>query len=308
MEPKMLINEAAEILNSSAQYVHKKLKEHELPSFKSNNRVYFTHETTKTLLNKKFKKTIYSFQLVKGGVGKTAISLNFAVRSALLGAKVALIELDQQANLTRTFKIDASDKPVMIDVLTEKIPLKSALIPVLDGLDILPSRVDNALLDSTLMLQKWPLDKIFKKPLTDLKNHYDIIIIDCPPSIGAAVTAAALASDTIVMPINPTDYSLAGLDLTYRELKSMLNEYDKHADFKIVFNKYDGRTNLSFNTMGEIIKHPEYSQYLVKAYIRSLQSIENTIAESKSVYDSFKITPEREDFSVVANELLQEIQ
>jgi len=304
MEPKILVYEAAEILNTTVQSIHLRIKRENLEVNKNNNRVYFTHSTARKLFNINFPNRIYSFQLVKGGVGKTVISLNFAVRCALLGAKVALIELDQQANLTRTFNVDASSKPVMIDYVNENIDIEDLLVPIIDGLDFIPSRVDNALLDNHLMLGKHPLDRVFSKPLNQLKKKYDIIVIDCPPSIGASVTAAALASDSIVMPVNPSDYAIAGLDLTYKELSELSRKYERDVDMKIVFNKYDARTNLSFDTMSKIIKHDVYADKLVRAYIRSMQSIENAVSESKSVFDSFKKTHEREDFSVVTREIL----
>lgn len=307
MHPKILIADIAEILDVSVQFVHKKLKENNFEYEKDGHRIFFTHKTSKLLLNKKFKKKVYSFHLVKGGVGKTVISLNFAIRASLLGAKVALIELDQQSNLTRSFKINAEDKPVMIDIINEKLSLHEYLIPVLDGVDFLPSRVDNALLDNSLMLGKFPLDKVFYKPIQELKKIYDIIVIDCPPSLGSSVIAAAMASDTIVFPINPTDYSIAGLNLTYHELKSLFERYEKKMDLKILFNKYDARTNLSFTTMSEIIKHPEYNKLLIKGYIRNLQGIENSISENQSVFDTLKKTPEKEDFAIITSELLEEI-
>ena len=304
MNPKVLIYEAAEIMNTTIQNIHLRIKREGLKVNKDNNRVYFTHSTAKELFKINFPKKVYSFQLVKGGVGKTVISLNFAIRCALLGAKVALIELDQQANLTRTFNIDANDKPVMIDFINEDIGLTDLLIPVIDGLDFIPSRVDNALLDNHLMLGKHPLDRVFSKPLQSLKKDYDIIVIDCPPSIGAAVTAAALSSDVIVMPVNPSDYAIAGLDLTYKELTDLSRKYDINLDMKIIFNKYDARTKLSFDIMSKIIKHDRYSNLLVRAYIRSMQSIENAVSECNSVFDGFKKTSEREDFSVITRELL----
>jgi chromosome partitioning protein len=308
MNPKMLVSEAAEILGTTVQNIHKKIKEKNLSTSKEHNRVYFTHSTSKEIFKYRFEPTIYSFQLVKGGVGKTIIATNFAVRASLLGANVLLIELDQQANITRTFGVDASEKPVMIDIITEKLDFSDGIIKICDGLDLIPSRVDNALLDNTLLLGRKALDKIFTKPLNELKKIYDVIVIDCPPSIGASVTAAALASDVVVMPINPSDYSIAGLDITFKEIQNMFDQYEKNAEIKIVFNKYDARTNLSFRTMSEIIKHPIYSNHLLQSYIRSLQSIENTVAEGKTVFDSFKKNPEKEDFSALTNDLLKVVQ
>ena len=302
--PKMLASEAAIILDTSIQNVHKKLKEKNLPTEKSQNRVYFGHSTAKQLFNFNFDPKIFSFQLVKGGVGKTVVSYTFSVRSALLGAKVAIIELDQQANLTRSFGVNAKDKAVMIDILNDRLSIEDHLINVIDGIDILPSRVDNAVLDNTLMLKKLPLDKVFAKPLNKLKEKYDVIVIDCPPSIGASVSAAALASDVIVMPVNPTDYSIAGLELTYKELSDLFSQYDKTAEFKILFNKFDGRTTLSFNIMSDLIKHKEFGSRMLSCYVRATQTIENAVSTGKSIFDSIKSSPEKEDFSTVTKELL----
>jgi chromosome partitioning protein len=305
LNPKILASEAATMLNTSIQNIHKKIKSLGLETIKSQNRVYFSHDTSRKLFNFTWPNKIYSFQLVKGGVGKTAVSFMFAIRCCLLGAKVALIEIDQQANLTRSCKIDASNCPVMIDFLTKKLNIRDLMIPVIKGLDILPSRVENALLDNTLMVGKFPLDKVFSKPLNSLKEIYDIIIVDCPPSIGQAVTAVALASDSIVMPVNPTDYSLAGLDLTYNEITDVLEEYEKSCEIKILFNKFDARTTLSFHTLSDLIKHPIYGPKMVKSYIRNNQSIENLLIQGKSVFDTIRFTTEKEDFAIVTNEILE---
>jgi len=302
--PKLLIADAADITGVTVQAIHKKIKEKQLSVNKAQNKLYLTHSTSKEILGLKFIPKIYSFQLVKGGVGKTVTCFNFAIRCALLGAKVAIIELDQQANLTRTFNVNAKQLPVMIDILNQKLRVQDCLIPVVDGIDLLPSRVDNALLDNTLMLGKYPLDKVFSAQLNELKNDYDVIVIDCPPSISASVSAAALASDVIVMPVNPTDYAMAGLDLTYAEINDLFDQYERHAKIRILFNKYDGRTSLSFNTMENLIKHPVYGELLIGSYIRAAQSIENYIMQGKSVFDTIRNSNEKEDFSVVTNILL----
>jgi chromosome partitioning protein len=304
INPKMLASEAAEILDTSIQNVHKKLKQMNLKTNKAQNRIYFGHHVSRKLFNFSFNPKIYSFQLVKGGVGKTVISLMFSIKSALLGAKTLLIEIDQQSNLTRTFKIDASDKPVMIDIITQKIPIDETLLPIIDGLDFLPSRVDNALLDNTLLLGKYPLDKVFSSLLEPLKEKYNAIIIDCPPSIGAAVTSVALTSDIIILPVNPTDYSVAGLELTYRELMELVNTYGKNIEIKILFNKYDGRTTLSFNTLSQLIKQPLFGQKMIQTYIRTNQSIENCLQKGKTIFDTIRNTSEKEDFTAITKELL----
>lgn len=305
MQPKILVSEAAEILGTTVQYVHKQLKNLQIETHKSQNRLYFGNAGAKALFKLEFTPKTYSTQLVKGGVGKTVLSLNFAVRSSLLGANVLLIELDQQSNLTRTLDIDASERPVMIDVISDKLPITDAIVNVYEGLDFIPSRVDNALLDNTLLLGKYPLDKVFRNLTNKLKKTYDVIILDCPPSIGASVSAAALASDVIVMPVNPTDYSIAGLELTYTELSDLFKQYEHHAQFKIVFNRYDARTSLSFKKLSDLIKHKDFGEQIISSYIRQLQAIENIVDKGKSVYDGIRMTPEKEDFTNVTKDLLE---
>jgi chromosome partitioning protein len=304
INPRILASEAALILNTSVQNIHKKIKAIGLPTQKTQNRISFTYNISSKLFNFSFSPTIYSTALVKGGVGKSTIALNFAIRSALLGAKVALIELDQQANLTNTCNVNAKDKPIMIDVISQSIPIEEALVPVTDGLDLLPSRVDNALLDNMLLLEKHPLDKVFFKLFSALKNTYQVIILDCPPSIGAVVSAAALASDVVIMPVNPTEYSIAGLDLTYKELTDLCSKFDKELEMKIIFNKYDARTKLSFNILSEIIQHPVYKDMLLHSNIRNNQAIENSISSGKTIFDTMRATNEKEDFALMTDELL----
>ena len=304
ISPKISATEAATILNTTVQNIHKKIKNLNIEKSKTKNRVYFGHSVSKKIFNFQLVPKVFSFQLVKGGVGKTAISYMFSIQSLLLGAKVALIEIDQQANLTRSCGVNAADKPILADIITQKLSFEEAMIPVIDGLDLLPSRVDNALLDNILMLGKHPLDKVLAKPIQKLKKKYDLIVIDCPPSIGASVAAAALASDVIIMPVNPTDYSIAGLELTYNEIKELVNKYEKNPDIKILFNKYDARTTLSFTVMSQLIKHPLFSSKMVQSYIRINQGIENSISKGKTIFDNIKSSPEKEDFLTTTRELL----
>ena len=306
LNPKMLASEAASYLNISVQAVHKKIKSNNLEVGKSQNRVYCGHSTAKELFKIEFDPKIYTFHLVKGGVGKTAMAFLFALRSALYGAKVLLIEIDQQANLTRSCGIDSSELPVMIDVLTQSATVSDCIVNVLDGVDIIPSRVDNALLDNTLMLQhkKYPLDKVYKTLFDPLKSQYDVIVIDCPPSIGSSVSAAAIASDVVVMPVNPTDYSLSGLDLTYKELSEITEQFGRHIDVRILFNKFDGRTKLSFNVLSDLIKHEIYGPKMIKTYVRTNQQIENTIANGGSIFETVRNTPEKDDIDTLTRELL----
>ena len=302
MEPKMLVSEASEALGVTAQALHNQIKRKSLVFGKSRNRVYFSHETAKSLLGLSFTPQIISFQIVKGGTGKTSMCLATGVRASLYGAKTLLIDLDQQGNLTKACRVDTHDKPIMIEIINQGLPIEDGIISVCEGLDIIPSRIENALLDSNLMLKRLPLDRIYKDIITPLKNKYDLILIDCPPALGSSVTAAALASDRIIAPITPSEFSLEGLEITKQEIKNI--EKNFHASIVLcpLLNEFDVRTSLSHETMKFLMTN--YEKNLIRSVIRKSQEFENVLIKGESIFDSLNSCPAKEDIDLLTRELL----
>ena len=107
IDTKITASEAANFLGVTLQSVHKQLKQKKLISFKNQNRIYFGHETAKELFKINFEKKTISFQIVKGGTGKTSITHAFALRAHLYGARVLCIDIDQQGHLSQAFNVDA---------------------------------------------------------------------------------------------------------------------------------------------------------------------------------------------------------
>lgn len=304
MDPKMLVSEAAESLGLTVQALHNQLKRKNLPHSKSKNRVYFTHSTAKQLLELTFNPQIVCFQIVKGGTGKTSLCLATGIRASLYGAKVLLIDLDQQGNLTTACNVSCQETPIMIELINQKIPIGEGIVPVFDGLSILPSRIENALLDSNLMLKKCPLDRIYKDMLQPLKNQYDLILIDCPPALGSSVTAAALACDKIVSPVTPSEFSLQGLKITTTEVESIESTYKTSIPVCPLLNEYDTRTSLSHNTLRYLITTPPYSDKLFRTVIRKSQDFENVLEKNMSIFDTLTNTTAKEDVDLFTRELL----
>jgi chromosome partitioning protein len=179
------------------------------------------------------------------------------------------------------------------------------MVEVCDGLHLLPSRIDNAVLDDTILFKSLPLDKVYKKQIELLKPHYDIIFIDCPPALGRSVGAVALSSDLILCPVFPDKQCLTGLKL----LDNGLEELEKRSlgaktDYKIVFNKYDGRTNASRKLLSILLESPHYREHMLKTYIRLNQDFVNHCIKSTSVYDSLKPSSAKEDIDCLAQELI----
>jgi chromosome partitioning protein len=307
MEPKMTVSEAAAFLNLSTQAIHKRIKSKNLSIIRKQNRFFFGHETSRPLFNIPFnqKKKVYVFQNIKGGVGKTEISFCFAIRANLYGARVLCIDLDLQGNLTKgCFKVNAKDKPIMIDVIKDGMDIKKTIITMLPGLDLIPSNLDNGILDNSLMLGKFPLHTVYKERFNLLRENYDLIIVDCPPALTASVTAAALAADEIIAPVTPDEHSISGLNLLLNEMKDIENKYGTTIPIKILFNKYDSRNNLSHEKLDFLSSTEGYKTQLYSRYIKIAQDFPNAIDSGQSIFDVFKHTAAKEDIDLLTKEIL----
>lgn len=302
---KMTAVDAASFLGVTVQSVHKNLKQKGLESHKSQNRVYFNHDTAKKLFNIDFKKKVMAFQIVKGGVGKTSLSHAFAVRASLYGARVLCIDLDQQGNLTRAFNVNADELPVMIDMLSQNIPVEDCIVNVGDGIDILPSRIENATLDNFIMLNKHPLDRLYTQIINKIRDNYDFIVFDCPPAIGQSVAAATLASDQVVAIVTPEQFSLNALQITSGELKTLNKTFDKNVDLKVVLNKFDNRNALSSEVLSNILNDENVKGALCNSFIRICQEFPNTIYAHTNIFDSLKNNSAKEDIDLFTRELLK---
>lgn len=305
MEPKMLVTEAAEALGVTVQALHNQIKRQKLPHQKSKNRVYFSYETAKQLFGISFQPQVFSFQIVKGGTGKTSLCLGLGVRASLYGARTLLIDLDQQGNLTKACRVKSHDKPIMIELINQDLSIEEGIIPVYEGLDLLPSRIENALLDSNLMLKRLPLDRIYKDMIEPLKDKYDLILIDCPPALGSSVTAASLASDRIISPVTPSEFSLEGLEITSREVANIEKAFKIKIPVCAILNEFDPRTSLSHDTMRFLISHPNYSNNLIRTAIRRSQEFENVLTKGMSIFDSLVPSSAKEDVDLLAREILK---
>jgi len=302
MEPKMLVSEASEALGVTAQALHNQIKRKNLSFGKSRNRVYFSHETAKSLLSLSFDSQIISFQIVKGGTGKTSMCLAIGVRASLYGAKTLLIDLDQQGNLSKACRVDTHENPIMIEIINQELGIEQGIVPVCEGLDLIPSRIENALLDSNLMLKRLPLDRIYKDIITPLKHKYDLILIDCPPALGSSVTAAALASDRIIAPVTPSEFSLEGLEITKQEIKNIEKNFHTSIVLCPLLNEFDVRTSLSRETLNFLMTH--YESSLIRSVIRKNQEFENVLIKGESIYDSLNSSSAKEDIDLLTREIL----
>ena len=305
MQPKINLLDSAEFLNITFQGVVKQIKNKKIICHKTRTSKYLTHNEASQLFDFKVKPTAIAFELVKGGVGKTSLSFHCAIRASLYGLKCAMIDLDQQANLTRAFRINAHNSTTMIDIVKQDLNIKDHLIKVIDGIDLLPSCFDNAMLNTYLLMNAYPLDRVFKEQIDSLKKHYDLIFIDCPPDLGATVTAAAMASDILIAPIEPDEFSMSGLALTLRETDRIKQKYNKNILVKIILNKFNSKTNLSHRTLATLLTDEKTKELMLNTFIRLSQDFPNTFDRGVSIFDSLKSSVAKEDIDLLTKELLE---
>lgn len=192
----------------------------------------------------------------KGGVGKTTTCVNLASYLALMGKKVLAVDIDPQGNCTSGFGIDKTKvRYSTYNVLSGDVDARAAIVPtVVKGLDLMPSNIDLAGAEVELVGVE-EREKVAKKALSPLRNVYDYILIDCPPSLALLTVNALTAANTILIPIQGEYYALEGLSQlmnTIRLAKRMLNpQLDVEG---VVLTMYDGRSRLVQNVTEEIYK------------------------------------------------------
>jgi chromosome partitioning protein len=310
IDPKITIAEIADYLNLTVQAVHKRAKTKGFIGSRGHNRVFFGHEAARAIINPIVSPLKIAISVVKGGVGKTTISESLAVRACLYGLRVLCVDVDQQANLTKGFSMDkhAKECPVIIDIVECKSNASDAILKVVPGLDIIPSRLDNVTLDGYLMIHRHNPTTVFETLFSDIYKNYDLVIFDCPPTLGSTVCASMLASDLVISPLNPDVYSYEGIEIMDKETNSIYKQFGKKINWKILLNKFDSKTILSTDYISQLIKDPKFSKKLLKSVIRTSQEFPNSKKKDKTIFDSLRKSTAKEDIDALTREILQLMQ
>ena len=191
----------------------------------------------------------------KGGVGKTTTSVNLTAALTEKGLKVLLCDFDPQANTTSGFGIDKRKvKHSIYNVVIDGVPAADAVIPTKYG-DVLPASADLAGAAIELISTEYREHQL-EKALEPLKDQYDVIMIDCPPSLEMLTLNGLAAADSILVPVQCEYYALEGLsDLmsTMRMVKRRINP--KLDIFAVALTMFDGRTNFSSQVAQEVRRH-----------------------------------------------------
>ena len=189
----------------------------------------------------------------KGGVGKTTTAVNLSALLAKKGKKVLLIDTDPQGNATSGVGVDKTVSFSVYDVLVDDVEIENTLqLTEMKNLEVCPSNINVAGAEVQLVSKENREYKL-KKKIEKIKNDYDYVIIDCPPSLGLVTLNAFTASDSVLIPIQCEYYALEGLG----QLINTINLVKKRLNKELVIEgalltMYDARTNLSNQVVKEV--------------------------------------------------------
>lgn len=302
--PKMSLVKAAELLDVSVQAIHRQLKAKQLLCPKIGNKSYLTHSLARQLFDIKFKKKVIVGQIVKGGTGKTTSIQNIACCANTYGARILTIDIDPQGNLTDANNVDPENIPVLIDFISDDVDIRNGIVPIAEGLDLIPSRIENVVLDNKIVNDRLPLHTLFNDLLAPIIDDYDFIFIDCPPTMGQTVTAASLFADIILAPLNPDKFSAKGLKILKQEVSLLKQRYKKDIQYKVFLNKFSGNTILSDKAINSIMSSPDMEGKTLQTAVRFTQEIPNITDSNKNLSSSLKKSIARDDFDQLTRELL----
>lgn len=191
----------------------------------------------------------------KGGVGKTTTSINLSACLAEAGKKTLVIDLDPQGNCTSGFGIDKSEmENTVYELMLDECSIKESMTKVgnIDNLSLIPSNVNLAGAEIELLGIN-EKEYILKNAVDYIRDDYDFIIIDCPPSLNMLTVNAMTTADSILVPIQCEYYALEGISQLIHTIDLVQERLNANLKIEgVVFTMYDARTNLSSDVVDTV--------------------------------------------------------
>lgn len=193
----------------------------------------------------------------KGGVGKTTTAINLSASLAAKGKKVLVIDMDPQGNTTSGFGVDKNElENTVYELILGECSVHECLLKdVIENLSMIPSNVNLAAAEIELIgVEK--KEYILKNEIDWIKDQFDYIVIDCPPSLSMLTVNAMTTANTVLVPIQCEYYALEGLSQLIHTVNLVRERLNPILDIEgILFTMYDARTNLSMQVVENVKNH-----------------------------------------------------
>jgi chromosome partitioning protein len=255
---------------------------------------------------KRFPFRVIAFANLKGGIGKTTSALALATRAASLGYRTCVVDLDPQASATLALGVEtAENDAIFLDLWSKPAEhLPAALYEIQPGLMLLPSSLENSLLDSSLANPTQQKNAVRETATALRELDVDLVVIDCAPSLGAGTISALSAAHHLVIPLGADAFSFKGLSLTLAELSAIADTFNLSMPKRsVLLTRYDQRETLSRQALERLQR--EYRNMLAPRPVRTSSLFGKVLEERQTVFAGFRQHPAREDYEAVIRSWLE---
>ena len=248
---------------------------------------------------------ILSIAIQKGGSGKTTTAINLAAALQHAGKNVLLVDMDPQANLTQSLGFVDEPEPNIYHMFKKEAMGEQAILQDMirqsNGLSLISSGLELSSAELELV-SAFGREQMLKRMLARLETPFDVVIIDCPPSMGMLTINALMASQYVLMPMQAEYLPLKGLVSFLRSLKLVQNQLNP--DLKvlgILLTKFDGRKKMTQQILALLEK--SYADMLLSSRIRTNIALSNAQEAGKDIFTFDRNSKGAEDYGRMAKEI-----